>query len=339
MPTARATPARSTVEVVRQVRRLAARGRLPRHDERGRPVAAVDDARCSARRGSRSAARRSSGRAPGSSRTRPRRRACSPASKLPGRARPCQRARGREHSRAAVALDRPARSRDRPASQLNSTRTLQVHGIARLRRTRAARRARPRATPRRRRPRGRRGCPTSSVASAPRSSRKLTAMYCPVTSFGSPIAITSPRSSSSARWQKRLTARMSWVTNRIVRPSVAQALELARSTSAGTRRRRPRAPRRSAGRRRPPGSSPRTPAARTSRTSSSSASGPGTPRAPANPITLSTRSRASCGLEAQQDRVQHDVVLRGEVGVEADAQLDERRHAAVDARSRRRPTR
>ena len=44
-----------------------------------------------------------------------------------------------------------------------------------------------------------------------------------------------------------------------------------RSTSAGTTRRRPRAPRRSAARRRPPGPRPRSPAGRSSPTSSSSA--------------------------------------------------------------------
>ena len=35
--------------------------------------------------------------------------------------------------------------------------------------------------------------------------------------------------------------------------------------------------------------------------------------------------------EAEQDRVQHNVVLGGEVGVESDSELDEGRHAAVDA--------
>ena len=59
----------------------------------------------------------------------------------------------------------------------------------------------------------------------------------------------------------------------------ADLVEDVACTSAGRRRRRPRAPRRSAGCRRPTGSSPRTRAAPASPTSSSSASGRRTPRA------------------------------------------------------------
>ena len=43
---------------------------------------------------------------------------------------------------------------------------------------------------------------------------------------GSPMSTTRPRSSSIARSQKRSTAPMSWVTNRIVRPACLQSGEL-----------------------------------------------------------------------------------------------------------------
>ena len=80
---------------------------------------------------------------------------------------------------------------------------------------------------------------------------------------------TRPRSSSIARSQKRSTGAHVVGDERIVLPSRLEPLELARSTSAGTRRRRPRAPRRPAACRRRPGSPPRTRAARSCPTSSS----------------------------------------------------------------------
>ena len=64
-----------------------------------------------------------------------------------------------------------------------------------------------------------------------------------------------PRSSSIARSQKRCTAPMSWVTSSTVAALRADARELVEALLLEARRRRPRAPRRSAGCRRRPGSS------------------------------------------------------------------------------------
>ena len=50
----------------------------------------------------------------------------------------------------------------------------------------------------------------------------------------------------------------------------------------------------------------------------------------ANAMISSKRSRASRAGEAEHDRVDDHVVARGEIGVEADAELDERRQPAAD---------
>ena len=103
-----------------------------------------------------------------------------------------------------------------------------------------------------------------------------------------------------------------------------------RSTSAGTRRRRPPAPRRSGGCRRRPGSRPRRRGAPACPRSSSSARRSMNSSSSANSMIASKRALRLLAREPEHDRVDDHVVARGEIGVEADAELDERRQTAAD---------
>ena len=58
-----------------------------------------------------------------------------------------------------------------------------------------------------------------SPSGPPSSRRKFSSRYWSATSRGRPIETTSPFSISTARWQNRSTAAMSWVTSTIVLPS------------------------------------------------------------------------------------------------------------------------
>ena len=198
-----------------QVREASLLGR-PRHDHRGRALAAVDDAGAGPVSSDDLRRRVVAARAPGSCRTPPRRR--------PGR-RPGSRRSRRPPS--GSRWRRPplpcrsrstARSRGPRSSQLNSTRTLQVQG-------------RPDAMYSRRSPmlvlEPRLGDDRSPVAQLPDQLGGVGAAL-PAEVDRQVLAADlrrlahrdhPPRSSSSARWQKRFTASMSWVTNRIVRPS------------------------------------------------------------------------------------------------------------------------
>ena len=141
-----------------------------------------------------------------------------------------------------------------------------------------------------------------------------------------------PWSSSSARSQKRATASRSWLTKTTVLPSRAHLARTCRkhfSWNVGVAHGEHLVEQQDVERhldrdrvREPDAASP---------TSSSSASGRRTARAPANSMISSKRSASSLRVRPSSVPLIADVVARVELGVEADAELDERREPAVDA--------
>ena len=102
------------------------------------------------------------------------------------------------------------------------------------------------------------------------------------------------------------------------------------STSPGTRRRRPRAPRRRGGCRTAPGSRPRTRGAAASRTSSSSAAGRRSARARRTRESRRSAPRPARRVSPISIALISMFVRGAELGVEADAELDEGREPSAD---------
>ncbi len=145
-----------------------------------------------------------------------------------------------------------------------------------------------------------------------RARRKLCWLYWRAIELGVAESTSRPCSSSIARSQKRSTAPMSWVTNRIVRPAASRDARTRRSTSAGkgVADREHLVDQEDVGvdldhrREGEPNVHPRRVVLELRSTKSSSS---------AKAMTLSKRARACFAAEPQHRRVDDHVVARGQV--------------------------